>query len=257
MSALFCLPLDFSIVSANENSTRPADFLRRDAAGLVWRSGNLSNVSLVVQVAGDFDTIAMIGSNLRSNDTIRVRIGATEAGSSTAPVYDSGHLPAWSGVKSEGAGAKSLLYNAELHTARFVRIDITASGHPDLWVQAQRLVIGKRIEHAAIDQDSELGWIDLSPSYQGPGYLAFSEYPTLAQWKIKLSWVSDWNFLNVWAPFLQKTGITQPFLFIPVVENAARFQTEMVFGNMVSSVQPRHPGFDLWALEMTIRALAP
>ncbi|MDF0540743.1 hypothetical protein PX699_00170 [Sphingobium sp. H39-3-25] len=258
MTALFCLPAPLTAIAGNESTPlRPISNLNRNESGMVWRSVGLTNVYIVVQVAQPWDTIALIGSNLRSSDTIRIRSGSTADNTVLSPSYDSGQIAAWSGVKADNATAKTVVDAGQVRAGQFIRIDFQVAGHPDGFAQAQRLIIGQALRHEGINVDAEFTIVDQSPSYSGPNWIAYDEYPPLSQWKVKIDWISQADFITIWQPFLQGIGVTKPFLFVPVMGDTARYQVEAVFGSMTASVAPKHPSFNLWNIEFTQRALAP
>ncbi|MGA1850461.1 hypothetical protein VH570_06445 [Sphingobium sp. HT1-2] len=256
MTAILVAPLPFTVISGDAAANRPVSNLGKNPPGLVWRVDG-ETASIVVQVDTMFDTVALIGSNLRSFDTVRVRVGATAAATVSAPSFDSSAVPAWSGTKVDGAGAKTIIRAPNTMVSRFVRIDIGAPGHLDGFIEAQRLVIGKAIQHDAIDRDAETTWVDSSPSYTGPNWSAFDEYVPLQQTKAALSWVSSDAFHAEWAPFLSKVGITTPVLLVPSLEEVGRHQTTALFGHVQQSIAVRHPAWNTHNLELTVRALAP
>jgi hypothetical protein len=221
---------------------------------MVWRSAGLADPHFIVRLDRDFDTVALVGSNLRSTDTIRLRVGDTADGTVTAPTLDM-TVQAWVGVKADEATAKSLVYHGDIRSGRYLRIDISAGDHPDQFVEVSRLVVGKRLTHPAVDMDAEMTLLDQSPSYTGPNWTAFDEYPVLAQWKVKTSWIKDADWRVHWVPFLLRVGITRPFLFIPVMSEPERWPLDMTFGNLLASATGQHRNANLWALELTQRAL--
>jgi hypothetical protein len=256
MTSILVAPLPFTVISGDAAANRPVSNLAKNPPGLVWRvDGEMA--SFVVQVDAPFDTVALIGSNLRSFDTVRIRVAATAAATVSAPLWDSSAVAAWSGTKIDGAGAKTIIRAPSTMVSRFVRVDLAAPGHLDGFIEAQRLVIGKAVAHDAIDRDAETTWVDSSPSYTGPNWSAFDPYPTVQQTKAALSWVSSDAFHAEWAPFLSKVGITTPVLLVPSLEEVGRHQTTALFGHVQQSIAVRHPAWNTHNLELTVRALAP
>ncbi|MGK2911223.1 MAG: hypothetical protein ACSLE1_15690 [Sphingobium sp.] len=203
-----------------------------------------------------WDTVALIGSNLRATDTIRIRSANSAAATSATPLYDSGTNAAWTAPKPSLATAKSILKLPAARTDAFIRIDITATGHPAGYVQAQRLLFGKAITTDGVDASYEIGFEDQSVPYSGPGWQAFDEYPVLMTAKAKMSWLSDLAFRADWADFLQVVGQKKAFLFVPFVEAPDRIQTEAMFATITSKVSVPRPNSDNWIVELAMRSLA-
>ena len=85
MSARFIEPLGFAVVTANQHAYNGAVNLANNYPALVWRSNNLTAISLIVDLGADarYDSVSLIGSNLRITDTVQVRTGTTSTFSSS------------------------------------------------------------------------------------------------------------------------------------------------------------------------------
>ena len=84
MSALIVRPLPFTeVIGGNANPLTPVSYMLTDHPAIVWRSANLTSVFFIVDMGSApvaYDTVALIGSNLRATDTVRVQTGTTATG---------------------------------------------------------------------------------------------------------------------------------------------------------------------------------
>jgi hypothetical protein len=258
MSALFLKPIPFVISagsSPNQAATAPASNTALDLPGLVWRSANLTTVNVIIDLGptASYDYVAIIGSNLRATDTVLIQSanGTTGVGG-----YSSGSVPAYTGNKPDGFTTKTIKALGSTQTGRYMRLDFTVTGHPDGYVQVQRIVVGKAVVLDGIDADCEQTFEDQSVAYSGPNYTAFDEYPVLPGWKIKSSWIGDAAWRTTVRPFLISVGQNKPFLFVPRADQPTYWQEEAIFGRITSQAKGSHPNHDLWALDMAVTAIA-
>ncbi len=252
MAAVLVAPLPFVAIAANEQATAPLSYTRSDEPGFVWRSANLTTVFAKVQLSGaEWDTFALVGSNLRATDTIRIR-----AGNSAADVDGTSGLSldqtfnAWTGVAPTG-GALSFKLLAASVTSPFVRIDITSSGNPATYVQAQRIVIGKRVETDGVTLGSEQTFEDGSVVETGPGYTTVDRYNVRIGWKVTLDFITDAKYFTNWFPFLRSVGSSQAFVFIPDTDSLY-IQNQAVFARITSSAKGSMPGTDANIVEINL-----
>lgn len=256
MSAVLVAPLRFNSIAANERGVAPAANLRVDEPGMVWRSADLTSVYLKMQLDGSaWDTIALVGCNLRSTDTIRIRAGAssTVVDGTTSLTVDQ-TFNAWSGT-SPTAGALSFKLLAAAVTSPFVRIDITSSANPSGYVQASRLVIGKRVITDGVSIGAEQTFEDMSNIEEGLGFTTVDEYGVRIGWKVTLEGISDAEYNNIWFPFLRKVGRNKGFVFIPD-DNSPYTQTQSVFGRITSNAKGSSPVADYNAVELSILSIS-
>ena len=235
MAAVLVAPLPFTALAANEQVTAPFANTRSDEPGFVWRTANLTTTYGKVQLSGaEWDTFALVGSNLRATDTIRIRAGATSASvDGTAGLTVDQTFNAWSGVAPTGGALSFKLLTASV-TSPFVRIDITSAGNPANYVQAGRLVLGKRVETDGVNVGAEQTFEDSSVVESGPGYTSVDRYNTRIGWKVTLEGITDAKYYTNWFPFLRSVGITQAFVFIPDTDSPY-IQNQAVFCRVTGS----------------------
>lgn len=251
MAALFALPLRFTPAATTPAPLAgSASYLANDVAGQVWRGATASY--FVIDLGANavaYDTIALVGTNLRPTDTVRIRMGATDTGTGA---YDQA-TDAYAGAYAPGAMAIFRL-PAE-RTERYVRIDIVAPGHPDAFVQVGRLVVGKAITTLGIAPSSKQVFDDDSVRTRGPGYTTVDEYPTYVTWQISCAMITDDDWLGKWNPFLRRAGNKRGILFIPETALPERWQGMAIYGTIEGSASGSGESFNSWRFESTIRSL--
>ena len=252
MTAVFCAPTSFSVASGSEGAVAPARNLNTDPMGLVWRSTGLLGVQLTISLADpSFDTVALVGSNLRAGDTIRVRAGssASVVAGETDLLLDA-TVPAWTGTAPTSGALTVLVLDAPI-AASFVRLDLTSSGNPDGYVEASRLIIGKRVQADGIDIGCEQTFEDGSDVQEGLGFTTVDEYRVRIGWKVSVSGVKEADYWAKWFPFLRSIGRHKGFLFLPDSESD-HVQTQAVFGRMANSAKGSAKSSDFTIIDMTI-----
>lgn len=253
MATLFCAPFAFTVNASNSSATAPATNMGMDAPGMVWRSANLTTVYVTVQVAGGWDTIALAGSNLRAGDTIRIRAAATAAATTSAPTLDT-TISAWMGV-APAAGALSLYTAAAARSEVFVRIDITATGHPSGYVEAQRLCIGKGFENPGLDIGAERTMEDMSSVEEGLGYTAINRYGVRVGWKLSISGIKEAEYEGVWHPFARAMGNSRAFLFVED-NTPAYLQNRAAMCRFTSSAKGSASASDYYVIDATLKSVS-
>jgi len=214
MAAVFLPPNDSVIQSSNAVGDK-AKWLLLDEPGLVARSpGQTLTVTFATQ-AKPFDSIAVIGSTLRSLDTIRVRIGSV-ADMSSGVMLDQ-TVRAWTGAAPIDK-AISYIPLSLTYTAAFVRLDIVTSAET---VEASRIIIGKRIEVDGVDQGAEFTYQSGDAVTDGNGWTSVQDYRSRISWKANAGNVRRASYCADWAPFLARAGKHMGFLFIPQTESDA------------------------------------
>lgn len=243
MTAILVRPLPFNVgTNTGWMASNPVSFMNIDAPGLVARSTG-GSASFTINLGGSktIDTVALIGSTLPSNATVKI----------TATGYDSGPVSAYVGVKDEVFSTKTIIQFAPI-TVATVTVTISA---PEAF-QCQRLVVGRRIETDGIDVGCERGFEDRSVVENGPGFTTIDQYDVLTKWKVKMSWISQEKWHNELFPLFARVGSSRPILFIPVNE-PTRFQHEAVFGLMTEIAKGEHNNHNNWVVSFTITDLAP
>lgn len=246
LEAIVCAPIvPVSLNASSAASPQVAAYLLHDEPGLVWRSTGLSGQYLRVNLSGAWDTIALMGSNLRASATIRIRAGATSAATdatSGAPIDVTINAHTGS-IKRTGAMSFYKLNGPVNHT--WVRIDITDTGNPDGYLQASRLVIGKAIECDGIDNGAEVSYENRSTS----NLLRFKTTPT---WKMTLSGISEADYYAEWEDFIDWAAERRAFLFVPIV-GGPHMHKQMglaTFANVAKATKINH---DRSEVELTVQ----
>jgi hypothetical protein len=235
MSAILVTPKPFTVVSGNASGTAPVSNANIDEPAMVWRSANLTTVYAKVQLDGTaWDTIALVGSNLRAGDTIRVRAGATAAAvDGTTGLTVDQTFAAWSGVAPTKGALSFKLLGASV-TSPFVRIDITSTGNPAGYVEVSRIVLGLRVAHDGVGVGAEQTFEDMSVIEEGPGYTTVDRYGVRIAWKITLDGITDAMYYTNWFPFLRDVGKSKAFVFIPD-DSVSYIQNQAIFGRLSGS----------------------
>jgi hypothetical protein len=254
MAVVICAPRAFTVQSSNNSTTAPATNLNLDHPSMVWRSSNLTSVQITVQLpAGSWDTVCLSGTNLRATDTIRIRAAATAAATTSSPTYDSTALPAFSGAANSG-GNTSLILTPAVRTETFIRIDITSTGNPATYVEARRLVIGKRIEEDGIDLNAEHSFEDNSQRTEYRNFETVDPYDTKTSWKFSIGYIKEASYWSNWFPLLRDAGTKKGVLSIPDSQSAY-LQSEAVFGRITSSAKGSAVSSDYYKLELYVREI--
>jgi hypothetical protein len=251
MTALFVKPEAFTVQSADQSSTQPASNLSQDHHGFIWSMATAATTATItIFGAGQsIDTIALIGSNLTSGDTVRYRTATTQAGLSSA-TYSTAQN-AFAGTLGDGFSAKTIIKLAAPIAFNWMQVFINIAS--SRIVTAQRLVIGKAVVAAGIDIGAEQGFEDRSVAMSGPGWVGFQDYAVVPTWKATISWISRALWRSDWQPFCLWAGVKKPFLFVPFLEDP--HPHDIVFGRNTSMAKGENPGADVFNIEMNITGL--
>jgi len=136
-----------TITAGSQVATLPAANLQSQQPKKVWRSASASdylNVSFATPIAANM--LALVGHNLSSVGTYRVRAAATLAATTAGPVLDTGFQSVWPVTGKPVAeswprrlSALTWTNNAEYLYYRVDILDIT----PTTYIEAGRLVLGR------------------------------------------------------------------------------------------------------------------
>ncbi|WP_454884001.1 hypothetical protein [Sphingomonas oryzagri] len=253
MSAFLVPPLDFTVVASSSSSIAPASDLGLDEPGMTWRSNGLSGAYVLVQLNGSpWDTIALVGNNCLASDTIRVRAADSQAATLSDPVIDI-TFNAWSGV-APSADALSVYAFPEGSNAAFVRIDVL-SGASQGFVEASRLVIGKRVECDGVDIGAEQSFEDGSTIDEGPGYTDIDRYGVRVQWKLTCSGIRELPYYRDWAPFLRYVGKSRAFVIVPEYEGDY-LQQQACFARMTQSAKGAAVSGDIYNIDLQMLSVS-
>jgi len=213
MSAVFLPALPATIVANNADANAPASRVLLDEPGLVARAPG--TLSLTFDMGGAaFNSVAAIGNNLTSDQTIRVRVGSA-LDMSGGVVLDV-TVPAWSGIPPVGK-AISYIPLPSTYTARYVRVDLQSGGTGT--VEVSRVIVGKRIEVDGIDNNAQKTPTSGSTVDDGPGWTTVGEARTRLKWQANVGNIARDSFYREWSPFLFNMGKHNAFLFIPQTES--------------------------------------
>lgn len=259
MGALFVKPLAFSVVSANQNAVAPATNANLDQPALVWRSNNLTTINVIIDMgtSASYDTVALIGTNLRATDTVQVRTGTTTTGTGS---YAGTAQAAFAGALPDGSTAKAIFKLSSTRTERYVRIDIVSTGNPSGYTEVQRVVVGKACALtgiAGVDLGHQISFVDPSVAYQYNGGESYDRYQRLPQMKFTVSMVTDADWRADWYGFLQDVGISKAFLVVPDDSQPANWQTEAIFGRVNGQIAMAEVTmYNYRKIELQVRALS-
>ncbi|EIZ79237.1 hypothetical protein WSK_2082 [Novosphingobium sp. Rr 2-17] len=256
MSAFFVVPRTFTVVSANQSALAPASQGNVDEPGLTWRSATLATVNVIIDLGASpasYDTVALIGHNLRATDTVQVRTGATTTGTGG---YAGVPTAAFIGNKPMDWAGKTIIRLGTARTERYIRIDISAPSHPVTYTEVQRIVAGQANTVLGIDFDSEQGVKDFSDIETIGGVDIITPRKAVITHKAKISWLDADAWRNDWLPALVDAGKRKAVLFVPQDYTPANWQTEVVFGRIKNDVAGKSPANSLRAIELTIEGLA-
>lgn len=242
MSAVFVQPLPFTSSSAAVVGS--ANNLAIDMPALVWRGATTSTLVIDLGTNASYDTVALVGTNLRSQDVVRVQAGDFAV-----------EVQAFTGTKPPLATSKTIVQFAT-RTDRYLRIDITATGHPDNYVEVQRVVVGTAIKTLGLGFDFEHQFEDSSVRESGPGWEVVDEYDVVVAAKFSTSGISDAKYRAEWFPLLQWAGNRRAILMIPDDSSPEDFQTDVVFGRITSKASGKVASYNNWRIEGIIKGLA-
>ena len=254
MAAIFALPLPLTHVASNSATSAPAANMNLDAPGMVWRSDVITNVYFMFRVSGPWDTLALVGHNVGSANLLRVRAATSEAATTSAPTYDA-TITAWSGV-APLAGAITLLTLPAPRAETFIRVDFVAGPAPDSgYIEAQRLVIARRLENVGVDLGAEQTFDTGSVIESGPGYTSVDRYPTKIGYKLSISDIKEADYQANWFPFLARVMDQRGFLFTPD-DDPAYLQRQAVFARMTSSAKGYAKASDFMVVDMGLTSIS-
>lgn len=252
MTTAFVAPLPFVAASASPalNGSSLSN-LNTDIASMVYRCA--TNGAFIVDIGADgdaYDTIGLIGLNLRSTDKVRVQSGTTNTGIGG---YDSGWL-SWSGFKWKGATAK-LIVSMASRTDRYVKVTFDVAGHPDGYAQLQRLVIGSAVRSEwGIGFGASKAAEDRSVVTQGAGYTHVARYNILPSIKLSVAGITDQEWREKWEPLFLTVGSSSGLLFVRDLNAPTTHQSDAMFGRITSKAEGTAQAYDWWTVEATIEA---
>ncbi len=244
MTALVLNPNDFSIVMATGDKP---EFLLNDEPGLVWRTNNLGAITLVVELDGqEIDTVALAGTNLLHGNTVRIRLGATQAeiNSGTAPV----DITTGIANGTPMIGNSFVIQKLDAPDAYlFMRLDIVATGNAVPYVDVSRLLIGKSVNCDGVDVGAELNYVNNTNS-------ALDPKRTKPLWKVTVSGFTEATKFGIWHPLLLDLGDQHGFLFVPYLEGDF-VQEQAVFGFISTQSKGTASNSDYWVIDLQVQSI--
>lgn len=267
MGSLFVAPLTFApIASTAAVSGSSASNTNIDVAGMVYRTA--TNCYVIIDLGGNYqyDTLALIGTNLRPVDTVRVQTGGTNSGTGG---WAGTQVQAYTGYRPPLSSSTTIVRFAT-RNERFVRIDISAGqlddgaatptvtrgNHPDGYVQIQRIVVGKAISTLGIETDADFGFEDSSTIMKGPGYRFVQDGDVLPSIKFATSWITDLSWRTEWVPFFQQVGNKRAVLMVIEESTPETWQTDVFFGPIVTRGSMKAQHHNAKRFEGTIETLS-
>ena len=137
-----------TLTTGNELTNMPASNLLRDQPWDIWRTSDLANMSLIVDL-GSVKGIGLVWlgfTNSSSTGQFRVRGATSEANLTASPGYDSGLLDIWEYTDMEERGFESFhatLILPSIQNFQWWRVDVTDNANVDGYFQAGRLIISE------------------------------------------------------------------------------------------------------------------
>jgi len=249
MATIFCTPQAFTMSAGSQQATATISNAGTDHPAQVWRSNGLAGVFATLQTAGKtIDTLALMGTNIRSTDTVRFR-GSNSADMS-ALLFDT-TVQGWTGA-APARGATTLLAMANSYAPAFVRIDISSSGNPDGYVEVQRIVIGKRVQTDGINIGCDHMFEDSSINEEINGYTVSDALRMRDSWKVTMNNIKETDYWTTWYSFLRGVGSTAGFLFVPDTDPTL-MQNQTILARVSSSAKGNYQSGELIAIDLNLK----
>lgn len=246
MSTLFLPPIPFTVL-AQSGGVTPTSYLLNDEKGLVWRTANLTGNYITAQLDGSvIDTVAIVGSNLIAGNTVRFRLGNTQAaveGSSAA-------IDVTIGLAAGTADTNQALLFHKLTTPAahgFLRIDFTAASNPDTFLEFSRLVVGKSVICDGVSAGVEFGYDNQTVS-------SLDREATKPMWKFTVSGFTEATYWSLWHPLLKVLGDKRGFLFIPDLQSDY-LQQQALFCYVTSTSKGSATNSDYYMIDIQVQSL--
>ncbi|WP_313392025.1 hypothetical protein [Sphingobium yanoikuyae] len=240
----FVLPKQAVLSASTTAGATSVSNMLHDEKALVWRSTAVTAYILAVQ-AGLWDTLSLVGTNLRATDTIRVRAANSAEAVTTAPLVDQS-FPAFTGM-AKATGAMVLFRLPAAVSYTHIRIDISAPGHPSGFVQISNFVVGMAVERDGIDQGAEVSYDNQAANY-------LRKFLTKPTWKIALSGLTHDEWYGQWEDFITEATDRSGVLFVPIY-NGPHMQKQAAFISVVGSPKVTIQTSDSVNFELTVTTI--
>jgi hypothetical protein len=250
MATILVHPYNLTFTASQSAATNPASHLNVDYPNMVWKSTSSTGAYVTFQLdsALPWNFVGLVGANLFGADTIRVRAASSAAQVTSAPQYDQTFKV--TGTEDANFNLAYLATNAD-RTLRFFRLDFTLTGNPNAFVQAQRLVVGKRLEADGIDIGSDLNFEDPSRVSEYRGIQIVDSFDVKQSWKFAISNVPSIDYNQQWRSFIKQNS-GKGLLFIPDTLSGFHNQ-ESVFGRIQAQTNGSVISNDKYKVNLYIR----
>lgn len=264
---------DQAVISTSESpSGLPGSNLQNRSIKQVWRSLDPTNAFIVVQMpAGSFNLVAVLGHNGSSRCSARVRAANSEAALTSAPLYDSGLLPArshqsgydagWAaGVSDEQYGALEtnhfLLWLDNPVSYQWWRIDFNDPNTS--YFDAGRLYISEGFQPGFnMSYGLPQGIVDPSRgAYTAGGRFVGKENPKRRYVELTLDFLTAQEVWDDVFPIEWERGTTRDVLIIPDPEEGAFQQKRTIYGRIVSLSPSVNEYFQIFQKVIRIEEIA-
>lgn len=235
-------PKSVEITPSSTASPTAASNMLHDEKALVWRSTGTAGQYLTFRQTGAFDVVALVGTNRKAGDQVRIRVASTLSGLTSSPAIDT-TIAAFSG-NAKSTGSMVLYRLAAPVSHEYVRIDFVSSSGPDPYVEVSNVIIGLACEWDGVDAGAEITYRNQATSY-------LRKFRTTPEWKFTLSGISTAYFYNVFEPFLDVASEKGGFLFVPVYNDEFQQQRSAYVSMSADAKQTINNANDI-NLEMTV-----
>lgn len=213
-------PRPFDIVqTGNQTATGPSTNLNSDRLAKSWRASGAGQIYVVVDLLSviEIDTVALLAHNLTASDTIRIRTADTSApllgATAPGPFKVDQTISAFASSDASNVFHKNALGVVPLHTARYLRIDISTSIAN---FYAGRLVINRSaIPATDIDFGYSYSIIDLGSKEKTPnGIDDITLSSKVARFNCTWSWITEAEARAELLRIFSYAGVTKSVLFV-------------------------------------------
>ena len=157
-----------TVTASSEVSTLPATFVQSQEPTKKWRTDGCAAEYIVFTFEAGVVTnyVAVIGHNLTSAATIRVRLADTLGDLTAAPAEDTGAVSAWpsSGKHSDEDWAHELSLVSIDNAAAYLyaRIDFADAANPDGYIDVGRIALGRAWQPTVnVDLDPAISFVPI------------------------------------------------------------------------------------------------
>ncbi len=229
-----------TITAGSALSSLPVSNLKRAQPKDVWRSDDLNNLYLVIDLlsAQSINLIALLFHNASDDATWQVRAATSEANLTAAPGYDSGNMNMWDASwPSDQSPVHSIKWlSSSPQTYRYWRIDVTDAANVDSYFQAGRLYIDNAWQLAAL-KNIEFGWevrfIDPSFKSRSKGGQLYSEESN--RWReivLPINWQTEDEMYNNLYELQRRRGTSQDVFVLRDPDATTHLLRQSIYGAM-------------------------